>query len=79
LWAEDLLAVFGVPPRWPDSTPAKYVPQLQTAGLEITDTRVWSGWIEFTDVGAIVYYLKAVPWLVPRFSVETHLQPLLTL
>jgi len=33
----------------------------------------------FTDVGAIVYYLKAVPWSVPGFSVETHLKYLLKL
>lgn len=33
----------------------------------------------FTDVGALVYYLKAIPWLVPGFSVTTHLEPLLQL
>ena len=79
LWAQDLLAVFGARPQWPDAALAKYVPLLQAAGLEITDTRDWSGRLGFTDVGAIVYYLKAVPWLVPGFSVETHLQPLLSL
>jgi hypothetical protein len=30
-------------------------------------------------VGAIVYYLRAVPWLVPGFSVDTHLDALLAL
>jgi hypothetical protein len=30
-------------------------------------------------VGAIVYYLKAVPWLVPGFSVATHSEQLLGL
>jgi hypothetical protein len=39
----------------------------------------WSGELVFTDVGAIVYYLKAVPWLVPGFSVDRHLDTLLTL
>jgi SAM-dependent methyltransferase len=73
LWAEDLLAAFDATPQWPDSTPAKYVPRLKAAGLEIVDQREWSGQLAFTDVGAIVYYLKAVPWLVPGFSVETHL------
>ena len=33
----------------------------------------------FTDVGAIVYYLKAIPWVVPEFTVETHLRYLLSL
>jgi len=79
LWAEDLLALFNAKPQWPDATLAKYVPLLKTAGLDITDTQEWAGRISFTDVGAIVYYLKAVPWLVPGFSVETHLQPLLSL
>jgi len=35
--------------------------------------------LNFTDVGAIVYYLKAVPWLVPDFSVERDLEALLML
>jgi SAM-dependent methyltransferase len=79
LWAYDLLAVFGAKPQWPDSTLGKYVPQLKAAGLTIADTREWSGLLSFTDVGAIVYYLKAVPWLVPGFSVKTHSKNLLTL
>jgi hypothetical protein len=31
------------------------------------------------DVGAIVYYLKAVPWFVPWFSVDTLVSYLLRL
>lgn len=79
LWAYDLLAAFDASPQWPDSTLEKYVPRLQSAGLRIVDTREWSGELAFADVGAIVYYLKAVPWLVPGFSVETHLNNLLKL
>ena len=79
LWADDLLAVFDAKPQWPESTPEKVVSQLQAAGLTIVDVQEWSGHISFTDVGAIVYYLKAVPWLVPGFSVATHAQQLLTL
>jgi SAM-dependent methyltransferase len=73
LWAWDLLAAFDAKPQWADATPEKYVPQLQAAGLRIVNVQDWSGRLTFTDVGAIVYYLKAVPWLVPGFSVETHL------
>ena len=72
LWAYDLIAVFDARPQWPDSTLEKYVPQIKAAGLTIVNTQEWSGRLSFTDVGAIVYYLKAVPWLVPGFSVETH-------
>jgi SAM-dependent methyltransferase len=79
LWAYDLIAAFDAKPQWPDSTPEKYVPQSKAAGLTITQTQEWSGQLAFTDVGAIVYYLKAVPWLVPEFSVETHTAHLLAL
>jgi SAM-dependent methyltransferase len=70
----DLIEAFDGAPRWPTSTPEKYLPQLEAAGLTIVDCREWSGPLAFTDVGAIVYYLKAVPWLVDGFSVDTHLE-----
>ncbi len=79
LWAYDLLAAFDAKPQWPEATLEKYVPQLQVEGLIIAHTQEWAGRLTFTDVGAIVYYLKAVPWLVPNFSVDTHLKQLLTL
>jgi len=79
LWADDLLAAFDATPQWPTSTPDKYAPELEAAGLTVLDMREWAGQLAFTDVGAIVYYLKAVPWLVPGFSVETHLSYLLKL
>jgi SAM-dependent methyltransferase len=79
LWVEDLIAAFDARPKWPTSTPDKYIPQLQAAGLAIVDGREWSGSLAFTDVGAIVYYLKAVPWLVEGFSVESHARYLLAL
>jgi SAM-dependent methyltransferase len=79
LWAHDLLAAFAAKPQWPEATPAYYVPRLAAAGLEIVRVEDWSGDLAFTDVGAIVYYLKAVPWLVPGFSVATHVTYLLEL
>ena len=33
----------------------------------------------FTDERAIVYYLRAIPWEVPGFTVKTHLGYLLAL
>ncbi len=78
-WAYDLLAAFNARPQWPEATLEKYVPQLKAAGMAVTDTQEWSGHLSFTDVGAIVYYLRAVPWLVPGFSVETHSEHLLAL
>ena len=34
----------------------------------------WKGKKEFKDVGAVVYFLKAIPWIVPGFSVRTHVR-----
>jgi SAM-dependent methyltransferase len=79
LWAQDLLAAFDVHPQWPEATPEKYIPLLRAAGLHIVDVQEWVGKLAFTDVGAIVYYLKAVPWSVPDFTVETHLEHLFRL
>jgi SAM-dependent methyltransferase len=79
LWVEDLIAAFDAKPKWPESTLDKYVPQLKAAGLTIINTQDWTGRLAFTDVGAIVYYLKAVPWLVSGFSVESHAKYLLAL
>jgi len=72
LWAQDLLAEFGAIPQWPDTTPEHYASRLKMAGLDVEQVEDWHGRLVFQDVGAIVYYLKAVPWLVPGFSVATH-------
>lgn len=79
LYAHDLLDAFGVEPLWPDATPEFYLPLLRDAGLEIVMSEDWTGRLTFTDVGALVYYLKAVPWTVPGFSVATHQENLLAL
>jgi SAM-dependent methyltransferase len=78
-WGHDLLAVFGAKPQWPWATPATYVPRLEAAGLKPVDVKEWEGRLVYTDVGAIVYHLKAVPWMVPGFSVKDHLDALLAL
>jgi SAM-dependent methyltransferase len=78
-WAYDLIAVFGGTPPWEDDTLENCVAWLKAAGLEIVMAQAFYGRLSFTDVGAIVYYLRAVPWLVEGFSVETHLEGLLAL
>lgn len=75
----DLLTLFGATPQWPDATPEKYLPLIANAGLTLVELREHTGSMTFTDVGAIVYYLHAIPWLVPGFSVATHTAPLLAL
>ena len=79
MWAWDLLAAFDAEPQWPDATLTKYVPLLEAAGLTVAHAEEWEGRLAFTDVGAIVYYLKATPWEVPGFTVKTHLRYLLAL
>ena len=79
MWAWDLQAAFDAKPQWPDSTPSQYVPLLEAAGMTIVDLQEWEGTLSFTDVGAIVYYLRAVFWEVPGFTVKTHLPYLIAL
>ena len=79
LWAHDLLAVFGASPQWPQATPERYVPLLEASGLTLVTINDFHGKLRFSDVGAIVYYLKAIPWSVPGFSVETHQEALFRL
>lgn len=75
----DLLSHFGATPQWPHATPDYYLPRIANAGLVLVDLYEYSGTTEFYDVGALEYFLHAIPWLVPGFSVATHTQPLLEL
>lgn len=79
IWAWDLQAAFGASPQTPDVTMAKCAPLLREAGLEIVDAQEWDGRLTFADVGAVVYYLKAIPWEVPGFGVRTHFDRLIAL
>lgn len=45
-------------------------------GFEISFCRERIGKYRFFDVGAVVYYLKCIPWQVPDFSVEKYFQRL---
>lgn len=75
----DLLTLFEATPQWPEATPEYYLPWIEHEGLELIELREYRGAEVFTDVGALVYFLKAIPWLVPDFSVATHTETLLQL
>ncbi|MEK7537647.1 MAG: SAM-dependent methyltransferase, partial [Patescibacteria group bacterium] len=45
-------------------------------GFRILDARNRVGSVEFYDVGAIVFFLKNIPWIVEGFSVKSHLSSL---
>lgn len=75
----DLMAVFGAKPQWPDSTLENARRKLGRAGFNIERADQWEGKIIFKDVGALVYYLKAIPWIVSDFSVDRYLTELKSL
>ena len=69
----DLLAAFESRPLWPYFTLDFVLERVDQTNLIVDLAQEWTGTSTFTDVGAIVYYLKAVPWSVQDFSVERHL------
>ena len=51
----------------------------QAAGLEVTDLRSESLRAEFRDIGAVIYFLRKVIWIVPGFTVDRYRAELRTL
>ncbi len=69
----DLEEFFNVKPKWPFNTLEYRIHEFEKQGFTIIKAQDWLGKVTFSDVGALVYFLKAVPWVVDNFSVETHL------
>ncbi|GAB3714762.1 class I SAM-dependent methyltransferase [Nocardiopsis nanhaiensis] len=44
----------------------------KAAGLEVVDLRSERLRMEFHDIGAVVYFLRKVVWMVPGFTVEQY-------
>ena len=69
---DDLLRAFGRPTA--DTTQdfdlSFAVAQLEGAGFEIVRAEESVATVRFFDVGALVYYLRAIPWIVPGFDVD---------
>jgi SAM-dependent methyltransferase len=49
--------------------PARARTQAELAGLSVMDLRAQSLRVEFYDVGAVIYFLRKVIWIVPGFTV----------
>jgi SAM-dependent methyltransferase len=49
------------------------------AGLDVVDLRAESLRMEFFDIGAVVYYLRKVIWMVPGFTVAAYRDRLLAM
>jgi ubiquinone/menaquinone biosynthesis C-methylase UbiE len=52
------------------------VRELSEAGLKVTEQKEDIVKTRFYDIGAIVFYLKAIPWQVPDFTVEKYFERL---
>ena len=66
----DLTSLFNTKRKFADISLKKYKNELLKAGFIVKEAKEWEGNIEFKDIGAIVYYLKAIPWIVDNFSVK---------
>jgi len=44
----------------------------EAAGLRVIDLRMESLHTEFRDIGAVIYFLRKVIWIVPGFTVDRH-------
>ena len=69
----DLLTAFKTEQKWPDNILSVVQKKMKDAGFEISKAEEWRGKLIMKDVGAVVYFLKAVPWAVDDFSVDSHL------
>jgi SAM-dependent methyltransferase len=64
---------------WPDSdarSPERAAREAERVGLEVVDLRSEELPMRFDDVGAVVYFLRLVVWIVPGFTVERYLPQL---
>jgi hypothetical protein len=48
----------------------------ENAGLVVHTMEVERPLTEFFDIGAVVYFLRLVPWIVPDFSVDKYREAL---
>ena len=63
----------------PDASrsPDLAVADARSAGLQVVDLREEALEVSFFDIGAVVHFLRKVPWTVPDFSVERYRDRLL--
>jgi SAM-dependent methyltransferase len=64
------------PDAWALRHPDNERAHAQAAGLQIVDMRVERLRQEYFDIGAVIYFLRKVIWVVPAFTVERHYQRL---
>ncbi|MGP9018864.1 class I SAM-dependent methyltransferase [Streptomyces sp. BR1] len=52
--------------------PGRARTEAEAAGLQVADLRLEKLRTEFHDIGAVVYFLRKVIWMVPGFTVEEY-------
>ncbi|KAJ2957585.1 hypothetical protein NQZ79_g6681 [Umbelopsis isabellina] len=65
-----------LPDRVDKRTPEIARKECEAAGLKIVDLRLEELRTEFYDVGAVIYFLRKVIWMVPDFTVEKYMPQL---
>jgi len=70
---DDLAQILGIEtPEEPDSWIGLAERQVTEAGLAIEEAARADQRIRFNDIAAVVFYLKAVSWSIPEYSLERH-------
>lgn len=64
--------LMGPRPAGDARTTATAVAAAEAAGLEVVDLRQETLRTEFDDIGAVVYFLRKVIWVVPGFTVDAY-------
>ena len=58
---------------------SRAVEEIESAGMKVLQKKEEKMASKFLDIGAVVYYLKAIPWEVPGFDTRTYSQQLFEL
>jgi SAM-dependent methyltransferase len=64
--------LMGPQPDSPQRSPGVAVAGAEAAGLTVVDLRAETLEVVFFDVGAVVHFLRKVPWTVPDFGIERY-------
>lgn len=67
----ELRQLFQSPDRLNNWNLERATEELEAVGFRILDSGQFSFKSRFLDIGALVYYLKAIPWEVPGFSASS--------
>lgn len=75
----DLAAAFGAPLAFPRNTLEHACEAFEALGCGIRRRETWHGPVTFGDIGALAWFLKAIPWVIAGFDVQAHAEVLLRL